>query len=191
MVLLSALAVLVHRQAGPDEVVVGVPVANREDAKWHGTYGLFVNTVAVRVSLAGYPTFREVLDRTSQAAMQALAHQEAPFDQVVARVVKSRSGDTNPVFQIACVLADRPWRLELPGVAAEFLQLSTGAVKYELKLSLVREEQGITAEFEYSTGLLSPEAVSWMASAYLNILHQLVDSPNRAVEGFVLEEGSH
>ena len=50
MILLAAMQVLLARYSGQDDVVVGTPVANRNQLETAGTIG-FCNTLALRTGL--------------------------------------------------------------------------------------------------------------------------------------------
>ena len=64
---LAAWAVLLGKHSDQEEVVVGIPYANREQAATHGVVGYFVNTLAVRVGVGGAATFREVVSEADSA----------------------------------------------------------------------------------------------------------------------------
>ena len=90
MSLLAVWKVLLHRQSGQDEIVVGTPVANRVRGELEGLVGLFVNTLALRTSLEGNPKFVELLGRVRRVALGGYEHQEVPFEQVVGVVQPER-----------------------------------------------------------------------------------------------------
>ena len=79
MTLLAAFATLLHRYAGQDDIVIGTPTGNRDRPEIEKSMGFFLNTLALRVDLAGDPTFRELLaarpphdPRRARAAGRAL-----------------------------------------------------------------------------------------------------------------------
>ncbi|WP_411704584.1 amino acid adenylation domain-containing protein, partial [Edaphovirga cremea] len=78
MTLLAAIQVLLYRYTGQDDIVVGTPVAGRTRAETEGLIGFFLNTLALRVSLKGDPTFAALLSRVREACLGAYAHQDVP-----------------------------------------------------------------------------------------------------------------
>jgi non-ribosomal peptide synthetase component F len=80
MTLLAAFDVLLHRHSAQDDITVGVPTAGRNRAELEGLIGFFVNTVVMRVDLAGNPSFRELQQRVRSVCLGAFAHQELPFE---------------------------------------------------------------------------------------------------------------
>ncbi|MGH1551982.1 condensation domain-containing protein [Streptomyces sp. L7] len=71
---LALFQVLLQRHIGQDDVVVGIPVANRERAELEQLIGFFVNTLPIRTDLSGDPTFAELLERTRDCPASAPTH---------------------------------------------------------------------------------------------------------------------
>ncbi|HSP76882.1 MAG TPA: amino acid adenylation domain-containing protein, partial [Myxococcaceae bacterium] len=100
MALLAAFGTLLAHHARQEEVVLGSPIANRTHRELDGLIGLFVNGLALRVSLRGGPGFRELLRRVREVTLGAYAHQEGPFEYVVDALGVERRPDRSPLFQV-------------------------------------------------------------------------------------------
>ncbi|MGD7493661.1 condensation domain-containing protein, partial [Ralstonia pseudosolanacearum] len=100
MTVLAGWSALLSRLSGQEEVVVGSPVANRTRSEVEGLIGFFVNTLALRVEVGG-ATVSELLERVKAKVLEAQAHQDLPFEQVVERIRPVRSLSHSPVFQAA------------------------------------------------------------------------------------------
>ena len=83
MILLAAFQALLHRYTGQEDIVVGSPVAGRGRASLEKVIGFFVNMLVLRTKLDGNPAFFELLHRTQATVLEALAHQELPFEKLV------------------------------------------------------------------------------------------------------------
>lgn len=101
LVLLQAAvsAALSLRGCGP-VIPLGAPVDLRTDSDLADVVGFFTNTVVLRTSLDGDPTFSGLLERAQAATLAALEHREVPFEQVVERLNPPRSIARNPLFQV-------------------------------------------------------------------------------------------
>ncbi|MFI2352998.1 amino acid adenylation domain-containing protein, partial [Streptomyces sp. NPDC019443] len=100
MTLLAAFNVLLSRYADTDDVVVGTPVANRNRAETEHLIGFFVNTLVMRTDLSGDPSFDELLVHVRDMALDAFAHQDLPFEQLVDALVTERDRSRSPLFQV-------------------------------------------------------------------------------------------
>src|SRR5262245_21287417 len=71
MLLLSAFKILLHRYSGQEEIVVGTPVAGRNQIQLEQLIGFFVNMLAIKTDLGGDPSVREAIGREREAAVRA------------------------------------------------------------------------------------------------------------------------
>jgi hypothetical protein len=117
MTVLAGWAAVLGRLSGQSDVVVGTPTANRGRIEIEGLIGFFVNTLALRVDLAGFPSVAEVLTRVKERALGAQQNQDIPFEQVVELVQPVRSMAHSPLFQVMFGWQNAPrGGLELPGL---------------------------------------------------------------------------
>src|SRR5262249_56173435 len=81
MTLLSGFAVLLGRYSGQDDIVVGSPIANRQEAQLEDLIGFFVNTLVMRVKLNGEESFSELLSEVRRTTLEADKHKDSPFER--------------------------------------------------------------------------------------------------------------
>ncbi|HEU4556950.1 MAG TPA: amino acid adenylation domain-containing protein, partial [Longimicrobium sp.] len=165
MTVLAGWAVVLGRLSGQEDVVVGTPSANRGRREIEGLIGCFVNSLALRVDLAGAPTVAEMLARVKTRALEAQQNQDIPFEQVVELVQPARSLAHTPLFQVmfAWQNASRGG-LALPGLKlAPAGAASQVTAKFDLMLSLGEAGGRIAGGMEYATALFERETVErWL-----------------------------
>src|SRR5471032_2458644 len=101
MLLLASYQVLLHRYSGQQDIRVGVPIANRNRVETERLIGFFVNTQVLKAEIDGHTTVSQLLAQVKQRALQAQAHQDLPFEQLVEALHPERSLSLSPLFQVA------------------------------------------------------------------------------------------
>jgi condensation domain-containing protein len=182
MTLLSAFAVLLYRITGQDDVVIGTPIANRGRTELEPLIGFFSNTVAMRIRMAGNPTFREVVRSARETAVGAYAHQELPFERVVEELQVERDARYNPVFQVNFRAQTEPRRrLELTGIGAEPVSIDIGFSRFDLALELQVEGDRIGGYIEYDLDLFEDATIDALAAELESLLEQVTRDPDRSI----------
>ncbi|MCP6082875.1 condensation domain-containing protein, partial [Klebsiella pneumoniae] len=74
---------LLYRYSGQSDIRIGVPNANRNRVETERLIGFFVNTQVLKADLEGQMSFAELLQQTKRRALEAQAHQDLPFEQLV------------------------------------------------------------------------------------------------------------
>ncbi|MCY1078492.1 non-ribosomal peptide synthase/polyketide synthase [Archangium lansingense] len=183
MVLLAGFSALLSRYSGQDDLCVGTPVAGRNRTELEGLIGCFVNTLVLRVSLAGNPSFRELLGRARETVLGAFAHQDAPFEKLVEVLQPERDLGRSPLFQVMLVLQEDPLpELSMPGLHLRALEQESRTSKFDLRLILLERAGGISATLEFSTDLFEPATAERMLAHLRVLLESAVREPAQCVQ---------
>jgi amino acid adenylation domain-containing protein len=181
MVLLAGFQALVGRLTGAVDFLIGAPSANRPRPELEGVVGLLLETLALRGRLGGDPPFRELLARVRETALWAYAHQDLPFEQLVAGLGVKRSPGHSPLIQVIFSLQAAPEDgLELPGLGLRLLDPQTATSRLDLSL-VVEEETGgaLRAALEYDTDLFEPVTARRFLGRFLALLAEAASDPAR------------
>ncbi|HEU4537513.1 MAG TPA: condensation domain-containing protein, partial [Polyangiaceae bacterium] len=180
MGLVAALNALLHRYSGQTDLALGTPVAGRSRPELEPLVGCFVNTLVLRTDLAGDPGFRALLGRVREVALDALAHQELPFEQIVGALGLPRDAGRPPLVQAMLVLHNAPApAVRLPGLAVRPVAADAGAPKLELVLELHEAAGGLEGGFEYDAALFDAATVAQLSRHFVRLLEAALAAPER------------
>jgi amino acid adenylation domain-containing protein len=186
MTLLAGFKALLYRYSTQDDIVVGSPIANRIRTEIEGLIGFFANTLVLRTDLSGNPSFRDVLRRVREVALGAYAHQDLPFEKLVAQLQPDRNLGQTPLYQVWFVLQNAPMpAVELPSLTLSFSQIDTGAVRHDLKLDLTETPKGLQGFFEYKTDLFETSIIARMTQLYETLLDTVIKQPDIELNALV------
>lgn len=178
MTLLAAFEVLLNCYSGQDDFAVGMPIANRTMPEQEALIGFFVNTLALRAQVDQQQSFESLLQAVQRTTLEAYAHQDLPFEQVVEGLNVSRELSYTPLFQVMFSLQNESdIQLELPGLQISTLALSRRSSKCDLNLTFTETPEGLRGELEYSTELFKPETITRMESQLQQLLENLLAAP--------------
>ncbi|WP_224024733.1 tRNA (adenosine(37)-N6)-threonylcarbamoyltransferase complex dimerization subunit type 1 TsaB, partial [Burkholderia vietnamiensis] len=162
---LAALDAWLARLTGETDVVVAVPVAHRQREETRRLLGLFLNTVALRVRVAPTQPFRALVEATRAAALDAVAHQDLPFERVVDAVKPPvRRGDEWLRVKFAQQFDARHDSV-LPGATAVATPGPDLAARFDFALDFTDDASGIALVAAYATDCIDADtARAWLDS---------------------------
>ncbi|WP_446986024.1 non-ribosomal peptide synthase/polyketide synthase [Rhizobium leguminosarum] len=195
MTVLAAWAAVLSRLSGQDDIVIGVPTANRRRREIEDLIGFFVNTLAVRIDLSGEPSVSDLLERARRAALTAQDHQDLPFEQVVEIVQPPRALDHTPLFQVGLAWQNNTvGSLDLPGLRVEATGEGLDQVKFDLELNLGEQGEVIAGTLGYATALFDRATMERQCGYLLALLRAMVvdaEQPVRELDILPAEERSY
>ena len=176
-VLLTAFAVLLLRYAGEEDIVVGTPVAGRDEAETEGLIGPFINHLALRCDLSGDPMVRDLVRRIRGTVLDALEHRRVPFEKVIEAVHPEREVGRPPLFDVMFNLENIPQRVVLPpGLAVEPYELTELASGFDLMVEVRRGiDEAWLCEFGYRTELFDRDTMKRALSHYMHLLSSMAE----------------
>jgi myxalamid-type nonribosomal peptide synthetase MxaA len=179
MTFMAALHALLARWSGADDVTVGTPVTGRTLPETEEVLGFFVNTVAVRSSLSGDPTFREVLRQVRDATFGALAHQDLPFERLVEELRIERDPARTPLFQVMYVHQGEEHDVA-PAQSGAWSPLwaTMDAAKFDLTLVVRESPLVFSGGFDYATDLFDAATIETLTRRFTALLEAVTANPD-------------
>ena len=188
MIFESALALLLSIHSRADDVVIAMPVSQRERVEFAEVVGLFVNTVAIRTRPDFERSAEAHLISTRDSISEAVRHASVPFDQVIESLKLTRSSgplalaQTMIVYQQGGALA-----LKVPGARVEAVPMESAASKFDLTLVITEVGDRHELRWEFDDAILDRALVERAGQSYLRLLDNLLTSPGRALSTLSLQ----
>jgi len=187
MTLLAAFNVLLHRWAGQEDILVGMPVAGRSRSEFEKMVGIFVNTMVVRTHFSGKLSFLDVLHQVRDTMLDALEHQDMPFEELVEAIDPQRDLDRTPLFQVFFnTLNMQLTPVEIPGLRVEPFGEFEVESKFDVSLYVYERDDSISLMLVYDTQLFTSSRIVALLGEYETLLEQLCEDPLRPIEEYSL-----
>ncbi|HEX6289378.1 MAG TPA: amino acid adenylation domain-containing protein, partial [Herpetosiphonaceae bacterium] len=182
MLLLAAFDVLLQRWSGQDDLIVGTMMSGRNRSELANVMGFFANNLLLRTSLAGDPSFRELVQRVRATALAAYSHQDVPFELLVEKLNPGRDLSHAPLSQVSFTLQNEllPTR-EVAGVTMRPMMIDSGTTKLDLILFMWEGQDRLSATLEYSTDLFDRATIERLIGHFKVLLRAIVADPARRI----------
>ena len=182
MTLLAAFVTQLHRLTGQSDIVVGTPIAGRDRSETEDLIGLFLNTLALRTNLSGNPTFRELLTRVRDMALEAYDHRDLPFEKLVEELRPIRDLSHAPLFQVFFNMYNfEETTLDLDGFSVRPLKITEPASIFDLELGVRERENEVHLISTYSTDLFDATTIERMQGHLQTLLEGIVADPEQRI----------
>jgi amino acid adenylation domain-containing protein len=183
MLFLTGFTVVLSRYARQRDIVIGTQVGGRTHAELDPILGMFTNTVPLRMSLADDPTFAGLLGQVRDTTLDALSHQQLPFEKLVEDLVPDRTLAYSPLAQVQFVYGSlTPPAMDLPGVTARGQAVLTGTAKLDLTMYVdAAADQATKLVLEYSTDLFDQAWADRFLRCVVHLLEHAADAPGTLV----------
>ncbi|MBD3919132.1 amino acid adenylation domain-containing protein [Paenibacillus sp. PR3] len=178
MVLLAIFTIVLSRYSGQEDIAVGTPVSARPHADLNGSIGMFVNTIVLRNELSAGYTFKEYLQQVSKRTLEALEHQDYPFEELVTQLKLPRDVSRNPLFDVMFVMQN----MDIPELRMGERTLTPFAfhnptAKLDLTLEVAEAGKELACHFEYGTRLFRKETIDRLIRYFKAVMVEVADNP--------------
>ncbi|HKV41808.1 MAG TPA: condensation domain-containing protein, partial [Blastocatellia bacterium] len=176
--LFAAFDALVFRYTSQYSVTVGTATSNRNYPGTDDLIATLANNLVLHLDFSPEATFFELLAQARETFLEALAHQDLPFEKLVEELQTERQIGYNPLFQIMLVLHEtRVQNLRLQGLSFSPLPVHTRASRLDLTLEMTVTGDEITAVLEYNAGLFERVTIQRLAEHFLTLLDEVTRDP--------------
>jgi amino acid adenylation domain-containing protein/non-ribosomal peptide synthase protein (TIGR01720 family) len=199
MVMQAALAVLLSKISASSDVAVGFPIAGRRDPVLDDLVGFFINTLVLRVDLAGDPSIAELLAQVRGRSLSAYEHQDVPFEVLVERLNPTRSLTHHPLVQVLLAWQNFSGAdigsaagLRLGDLQVTTLPADTQVARTDLTFSFaerwteVGEPAGIDGMVEFRTDVFDADSIEALIKRLERVLLALTADPTRRLSSIDL-----
>jgi len=185
--LLTAFQVLLQRLCGQDDILIGIPVADRPRKELENTLGFFLTTLVIRNQIDGAKPFAELFRATRDTVLEARAHQLIPFEKLVLELQPERSTSQTPFFQVLFNFANLPdLGFQLPGLEIGMESAVDLGAKLDLNFYLFEAPDGLDLQLVYDADLFDRARMQELLRQYEHLLRQIARDPQLPAGRFTL-----
>ncbi|WP_458462474.1 amino acid adenylation domain-containing protein [Paenibacillus sp.] len=181
-ILLAAYYTLLYRVTDQEDIIIGSPFANRQQADIQEVIGMFVNTLALRSYPMAGKTARQYILEVNEMLILAQENQDIPFENLIEQLELSRDMSRNPLFDT--MFSYQSKQLQLPSMKELQVQpylYDFPVSKFDLSLNILDTTDEMLLELEYSTELFEADTIHRYMHYYVQILLAYAEQPNQTL----------
>lgn len=180
MTLLCTVFAMLHRYTRQDDLVIGTPVAGRNEPGTESLVGLLVNTLPLRVQVPAQRSFGELLETVKQTAMEAYACQDYPFDLLIEKLNPERNLGRSPLFDVMVVVLDGVLGTTKNNSGATgYRYNSNTSSKFDLNFDFEEQAEGIEVRVQFNEDIFTAELMERFVHYYQCFTAQCTAHPTQ------------
>ncbi len=195
MTLLAVFLAFLHRYTGRRDLLVGVPVSGRDFPEIESIIGCFVNLLVIRQDVARDLSFAQLLTQVRETTLDAFAHRDIPFDELVRALAVERQLSHPPLVQVGFTyLHQSAEQLRLDGVEIAPIQLPQTTSRLDLNLAIAESKPEMDsttgqqadgelhATFEYNSDIFDHPTVLHLTERFQHLLDAICRDANAPLQ---------
>jgi N-(5-amino-5-carboxypentanoyl)-L-cysteinyl-D-valine synthase len=177
--LLAIYCFLLRTYTNQTDIVVGVPISNRNRPEYEHIVGFFVNMLVLRTDLSSQKTINELIQTVHGELISIQMHQDLPFQETVNAISVTKDPGRHPIVQTILNFEYsemNPSYYEESGL--QFSQYHPqdaheSNAKFDLNATATLSRIGLEVNFNYATSLFTRTTIDGILQTYGNLLGQI------------------
>lgn len=181
MTLLSAYYLLLNKLTLQDDIVIGVPVAGRDDVEIKDLIGMFVNSLAVRNQVDQDLTITDFIKQIRKSMLESFEHQDYPFDKLIDDINLPRNLNRTPLFQTMFNYLSVPLNINIENAAVEEHLVRHKISKFDISINTLELTEKLSISFEYNIDLFAEDTIRRWLGQYVHVIEQMLGNSNQKI----------
>ncbi|WP_343618692.1 amino acid adenylation domain-containing protein, partial [Flavobacterium sp.] len=179
----ATLKILLYRLTAEEDIIIGIPAANRNHFQLKDLAGCFINTLVLRDKISAEESFLSWLQQVNETIIDALTYQNYPFEKLLELLKISSDDNRFPLCPVFINMLD--FDLEETQVITDFNpvhKILETSPKFDLECYVKTFSNGCVINCVYDHNLFKKETIEYWMEAYLSIIDQVVSNEQIAVK---------
>jgi amino acid adenylation domain-containing protein/non-ribosomal peptide synthase protein (TIGR01720 family) len=182
--IISVLKILLYKYTAVKDIIIGTPVAGREDAELENQIGFYLNILALRNQIDPKESFTDFYKKVKNSFITAFSSQNYPFDKLVEDLNLTRDISRNPIYDISVTFHNLSSSKENSEKIIDAKIKNLGKVICKNDLEFHFEEIGDYLSFtiNYNTDVYESNMIEGFMNHYQQLLVALIADPTEKIK---------
>ena len=188
--LLATQSIVFQKLSTQEDIIIGMPTTGRNHDSLANMIGLFLNTIALRLSPQTGKRFDHYVNEVSDHLAEALENQDYQFDELIEKLKLKRDSWRNPLFSIIMVMQNHLDTRSLQVNLSEKIDIVDENPQIDILndffFRFLEYKDNILVNIEYNAGLFSKGYMINLFSHFKEVAHQIIENLAIPIENITL-----
>jgi amino acid adenylation domain-containing protein/non-ribosomal peptide synthase protein (TIGR01720 family) len=180
---LTCFFILLYKYRVGNPMHIATVLSSRSKSEFEKIIGFFNNTILLQSDLDPHLSFNEIIKRVHQTVLDAFAHKDMPFDQLVQLLNPDRISTTeNPLFNTMFLYhkAEKEEYAVFESVCVEVVDLAVS--KFDLTLYVSEYLDHFDIVIEFATELFEESTIQNFLHQYTTLIDSCIQHPDLKIK---------
>ncbi|MBL6449152.1 amino acid adenylation domain-containing protein [Fulvivirga sp. 29W222] len=181
---------LFYRYTGQEDIVIGTPISGRDHQDLENQIGFYINNLALRTQFSKEDTFKALLEKAKQVALEAYDHQVYPFDLLVEDLDIEANRSRFPLFDILLLVENSmepTGQVKSDDFSIEGFNSGYLVSNIDMRIVIQEKDGDISGYVEYNVALFKKETINEFVQRILRVMNEVIN--DNQVKIYELEVG--
>lgn len=162
---------------GKEDMVLSIPIYNRYGKIEKNVFGMFANTLPLRIKIDEKQTVEELLLYIKTEISTALYHQKYPY-YLIKKNIDSETKGYQQIFDTSINYYNTKHKLSMGGYDVEYSELYSGYQSYPLQIIIKEwdESKELDINFDYQLKYYSEDKINNLFKRFEFICNEIIDT---------------
>jgi amino acid adenylation domain-containing protein len=177
---ISCYALLLARYSGMRDLIIGTPVANRNQRHFQNTYGVFINSLPIRFRIDTSLNFKKAVEGYRELINECMNNQEVPFGEIINAVNPHRNLHENPLYNVHFAYQHFPQKSKADEHA--LLPIDYRLSKFDINFWVLIAGDERTLSISYKSKLIRREKIKRFLDHFLSLVESVIVHPDVPIQ---------
>ncbi|MFT5823207.1 MAG: amino acid adenylation domain-containing protein [Crocinitomix sp.] len=183
--LMAAWKLLMYRYTGQKDLLIGSPIAGRDQAGLEDQIGFYVNALALRNEVNPTESFNVLYQRIKEDTLQAYNHQMYPFDRLLIDLDLQRDTSRSPIFDVLLDYHNSLDQVQNVQLNAEEITAVSDRgdllIKYDIEVHFEEIGNHISIQINFNSDCYEQVAIEKLLKHYKTLIGELCIHTNEPI----------
>ncbi|MDP1815336.1 MAG: LLM class flavin-dependent oxidoreductase, partial [Leadbetterella sp.] len=185
MGLLAVWNILMYHYTEQKDIIIGSPIAGRENADLEDQIGCYINTLALRNEIKPDESFDSLFRRLKDNTLKSYNHQIYPFDRLVEELNLQRDTSRSGVFDVMLILQNNGENNQELDLKEDELNRITDlghcTSKFDIDITFQEIGDYLSLQLVYNPDVYEKEMIEGLINHYKQLLHAVLENPEEKI----------